>query len=375
MEDRNLKWGVGVIAVATFVVAALLIAASTSFDVPFGVGQYTVMIEVDRAPGVGRNTPVRRDGVLIGRVETTESIEGGRLITVRLNQDEPVLTTDLCQIRPSSLFGDAVIEFTQTSAKEGIAIAPGATFQGRALRDPMDVITNLDVNNSVESLGRAGDAVAELATRMNRIIGDEADGEKLDVLLEKGIVAMDEFSRTMKRVSAVAESLDAIVGDQQTQQDLQKALASAPELMDRLNRVVSQAGETIGTLDAAITSATRNLENIEGFTKPLGDRGPELAQSAISTLENAELALADISRFAKSLGQSEGTVGKLVNDPELYNNLNTAIYNANVVLGRVNEIAKQLRPILNDARVFTDKVSREPGRLIGGALNQGPGIK
>ena len=31
--------------------------------------------------------------------------------------------------------------------------------------------------------------------------------------------------------------------------------------------------------------------------------------------------------------------------------------------------------VTEDARVFMDKVAREPGRIVGGALNRGPGIK
>ncbi|MEM9186911.1 MAG: MlaD family protein [Planctomycetota bacterium] len=375
MEDRNLKWRVGVIAVVTLVVAAVLIAASTSFDLPFGVGQYTVQIFSKKAPGVGRNTPVRRDGVLIGRVDYTESAPGGRLITVHLNQGEPVLTTDDCQIRPSSLFGDAVIEFTQTDRKGGAALTEGDTVNANALRDPIDVITNLDVNSSVESLGQAGEAVAELATRINRIIGQEADGQRLGELLDKGVAAMDEFSATMKQVSDVAADIDAIIGDEATQRELNRALASAPDLVDELDAVIQQAAKTIQTLDGAIVSAKQNLDNIQGLTEPLGERGPELAQSAIAALENLELAAGDISRFAKSLGESEGTLGKLVNDAELYNNVNTTVYNANLVIARINELAKQLRPILNDVRVTTDKVAREPGRLLGGALKKGPGVK
>ncbi|MEM8864687.1 MAG: MlaD family protein [Planctomycetota bacterium] len=366
MEDRNVKWRVGVIAVVTFVTAALLIAASTSFDLPFGVGQYTVQIFADRAPGVGRNTPVRRDGVLIGRVDFTEPTEGGRLITVHLNQGEPVFTSDRAQIRPSSLFGDAVIEFTQTD-QPGQVIEPGAVVEAEALRDPIDVITNLDVNSSVDSLGRAGEAVAELATRINRIIGDEADGQRLGELLDKGIVAMDEFNLTMQQVSGVAADIDAIIGDEQTQEELRRALARAPNLVDDLMAVIDQTSSTIETLDGAIVSAKVNLDNIQGLTEPLGEQGPELAQSVITSLENLELALADISRLANSLSDSEGTVGKLVNDAELYANVNTTVYNANLVIARINELAKQLRPILNDARVFTDKISREPSRLVRGA--------
>ena len=42
---------------------------------------------------------------------------------------------------------------------------------------------------------------------------------------------------------------------------------------------------------------------------------------------------------------------------------------------QISELTARLRPIIEDARVFVDKIAREPGRLIGGALNNGPGIK
>ncbi|MEM6798634.1 MAG: MlaD family protein [Planctomycetota bacterium] len=374
MEDRNVKWRVGVVAVATVVITALLIAVSTTFETPFGVGQYRVQIMVKRAPGVGRNTPIRRDGVLIGRVDSTEPVAGGRLITARINQSEPILASDRIQIRPSSLFGDAVIEFAQ-SGDEGPQVEPGATLQGRALPDPIETLTALDVGPAVDSLGRAGESVAELATRINTIIGEQADGQRLDELLDKATLAMDDFSRTMQQVSEVAAALDGVIGDQQVQQDLKQALADAPAFMSEIRGVAQQAATTITTLDSAIVSAERNLKNIEGLTKPIGERGPELAQSVISALENLDVALADISRFAKALNDSEGTVGQLVNNPELYNNVNTTVCNANLVIARINELAKQLRPILQDVRVFTDKVAREPGRLVGGALNKSPGIK
>lgn len=396
MEDRNVKWRVGVVAVATIVITALLIAVSTSFEAPFGVGQYQLQIKVDRAPGVGRNTPVRRDGVLIGRVESTKPIPGGRLITVRINQGEPILRSDRCVIRPSSLFGDAVIEFTQSGEPDLLdeptalggpdsaihlvqaieldptvdpdnVVQPGEVVQGRAMPDPIETITSLDLGPAVESLGKAGDSVAVLAERINAILGDEADGQRLGALLDKATIAMDDFSRTMQQVSEVANDIDSVIGDQQVQQDLKSALANAPEFMQEIRGVAQQATTTFDSLDKAVVSAEQNLRNIEKLTKPLGERGPELTQSVISALENLDVALVDISRFAKSLNNSEGLVGQLVSNRELYDNLNTTVCNANIVIARINELAKQLRPVLNDVRVFTDKVSREPSRLVRGA--------
>jgi hypothetical protein len=51
------------------------------------------------------------------------------------------------------------------------------------------------------------------------------------------------------------------------------------------------------------------------------------------------------------------------------------LVNTNYVVVRFNELVARLRPVIDDARVFMDKIAREPGRLIGGALNSGPGIK
>ena len=42
----------------------------------------------------------------------------------------------------------------------------------------------------------------------------------------------------------------------------------------------------------------------------------------------------------------------------------------------VQELSTQLRPILNDTRVFTDKIARHPETLgIRGAIQRSPGIK
>ena len=54
---------------------------------------------------------------------------------------------------------------------------------------------------------------------------------------------------------------------------------------------------------------------------------------------------------------------------ELYQNLNRAAIN-------VERISRQLRPIVNDVRIFTDKIARDPGRLgVRGALRKPTGIK
>jgi phospholipid/cholesterol/gamma-HCH transport system substrate-binding protein len=75
--------------------------------------------------------------------------------------------------------------------------------------------------------------------------------------------------------------------------------------------------------------------------------------------------LADLSQ---TLNSREGSIGQLLNNPHLYQELETAA-------GNVADITRELRPIVNDARVFMDRAARHPGIIIRDAISPGSGIK
>jgi hypothetical protein len=75
-----------------------------------------------------------------------------------------------------------------------------------------------------------------------------------------------------------------------------------------------------------------------------------------------------MNKFTRTLNSREGTLGQLMNNPEVYNNLSQAIVN-------VNHLTRQLEPILCDVRVITDKEARHTGDFIRDAISPGPGLK
>ena len=78
--------------------------------------------------------------------------------------------------------------------------------------------------------------------------------------------------------------------------------------------------------------------------------------------------LAQVERFGNQLNNNKGTVGQLLNDPALYQQLNEAAAN-------INEVSQRLRPIVEDVRVLTDRVSRNPGIVLRDAVQPGAGTK
>ncbi|MEQ8837582.1 MAG: MlaD family protein, partial [Lacipirellulaceae bacterium] len=169
MNDRKRAFQLGVLGIATFFVASILILWNSDFSaLPFG-DKYQLQMLVDQAPGVAPQTPVRRRGLLIGRVADVEATDEGALITIDINEGKVVKTNEKPRIQ-SSIMGDAIIEFVPVRSSEGAqAIAPGAIVQGGYNPNPVDMLATMqgDLRETVQSLGRAGDEVAMLAERLN----------------------------------------------------------------------------------------------------------------------------------------------------------------------------------------------------------------
>ena len=67
------------------------------------------------------------------------------------------------------------------------------------------------------------------------------------------------------------------------------------------------------------------------------------------------------------LQNSEGTIGKLLNDTEIYDNVLETVEN-------VRDLSVKLEPLVNDLRSFADVLARDPGMIgVRGALDRRPG--
>ncbi len=113
----------------------------------------------------------------------------------------------------------------------------------------------------------------------------------------------------------------------------------------------------------------QNLKNLEGLTKPLGQRGETLVQRMTDGTDKLNQVMDEMLRFSRSLNDPDNALGQLVNNPELVRHLTRAVKN-------IDDLTRQLKPILDDARVFSDKIARHPEVLgVRGAIKPSPGIK
>jgi phospholipid/cholesterol/gamma-HCH transport system substrate-binding protein len=145
-------------------------------------------------------------------------------------------------------------------------------------------------------------------------------------------------------------------------EDLRKSIAELPQLL-------TDTRGTMNSMRTTVESVDRNMRNLEGFTGPLGDRGEQIVTRVDRAITSLDDLLGELSDFGKKLNSGQGSLGRIMSDPDLYQNLNKAAQN-------IAQITCELRPIVNDARVFADKIARHPELLgVRGAIQRSPGTK
>jgi phospholipid/cholesterol/gamma-HCH transport system substrate-binding protein len=415
MNERQMQFRVGVVMFATLIIGALLATLNGPLPkewLPLGRQTYRIAIQLPQAPGVGPNTPVRKNGLLIGRVATIEDLDNGVILHVNIDGDRRLLTSHVPHVR-TSVLGDATIDFvTEPTGVPPQPIADGATIQGMVDPNPFDAIAKLgdlqdDIQQTMHALTRAGNEVADLAQRVDEAFGTETEEGRVKRLLDTTEVAMTQFGRTMGAINeilgdepVVAQTREPgtprngrqLLNRQPMPNGQQPFLEQVPtnsqppvnaeppvdgqEMRQRIRQGLNEFPDAIRdlrvTMDqfrVVLESANRNFRNLEGFTEPLGRRGEEIATSVVDAVDGLDRLVEEFTVLSQALNSREGTLGQLIHNPQLYENLNRLVHNANQVIVQINDLTLRLRPIANDARVFMDKVAREPGRVVTGGLS------
>ncbi|HVT27793.1 MAG TPA: MlaD family protein [Lacipirellulaceae bacterium] len=431
MNERQMQFRVGVIVFATLIIGVLLVSLNAPLPsgwLPWGHRTYEVGIKVDSAPGVDRNTPVRKNGILIGRVTSIEEQSDGILLRAEINSNRPLYPEYTPHIR-TTVIGDATIDFEFDFKHKRLpqnekSVPAGYVFNGVADESPFDAIAKFgtlkdDFADAAHSLNQAGREVGDLAKNLNDIIGDKSHKGRLDHLVDTTDRAMKQFENTMTAfneiigdlppegveqsvarpplqgqppsvappfngqppaigqppIDQVPRNLAPPAGAQPVPTGAQP-VPNGPEMRQRLRRALNELPDAIHemrtTMDdfrVVLESANKNLKNLEGFTEPLGQKGVQFADALLKVVSGIDQLVADFTSITRAVNNPRGTIGQLLNDSKAYDNFNILMMNANTVLGDIHKLAFRLQPVVEDARIFMDKIAREPGRLVTGGLN------
>ncbi len=210
-----------------------------------------------------------------------------------------------------------------------------------------------------------------LTQRANEVLSDENRKAIVTTLQNLQATANEVLSKENR------DSINVIIKNvKEGSDDLNKALKLSSQLvvkadnaMKDLSEAMKTANVTVKNFNDRVTQVKIILDDVAKLSKPLA----EVAEPTLKNISRAadELATTIIEsrKIITLLSRPEGTIGKLTNDPALYNQLVDATTNLNRTLIRAEKIAK-------DLEIFADKVARKPESIgIGGALRPSMGLK
>jgi phospholipid/cholesterol/gamma-HCH transport system substrate-binding protein len=385
MDERVIKFRVGVVVVAAVIITIILVMLFGAWPTVLQ-SQYELHVKFPEAPGIAVDTPVRKSGVLIGRVSNVKLLEeGGVLVSLNIYDKYRLRRNEMCRISTGSLIGDAVLEFVPAGQAQLVnrfdadgnsilepdeikyantRVSDGDFMsEGVVSGNPMQVLVNLEdtMESAFVSVSRAGDEVSELVRTVNETMGD--DQGQLRRIMQKTEVALEHFDATMR-------SLQTVLGDEELVARLKASLAEMPELVHTSHDTMLRAGTAIDSIQRAAEKAEARLDDIAGLTEPFRDNGPQMSEHILNITRNMEDITSDLQVFTNAMNSQQGTISRLVHDDELYHKIDGIVSNA-------EELSRRLGPIVQDVRIFTDKIARDPRQLgVKGALDQRPsGLK
>lgn len=425
MDDNRLRFGVGVLVIAAIGVGIILTFLFGAVPQVL-TGEFKVLFAFPAADGISSNTRVVLRGVEIGRVIDKQLRDDDVLVTVGIeSQYQDLLTLEyLPEIKLDKLItNESKLEFIKADEAELVKLykerLPDIRNQSYSVNDylnltdvakqtdPFSLIVNLEdeLRQTLESVRSASSSLQSVGDNVNSLVGDargvvqQADSQVGDVAQEARN-ALIEFQGAMRDVrnvvgdpelknslgDALAELPKVLAEARTTLQSTQKTFESFERVGSRFEDVGTAAVKTVKNVDQTIDtvretvqsaqrsfgSAERAIGNIETITTPIAENSDELVAQVMSNLRNLDKTLRQVETFGASLNNSNGTVRRLLEDDDIYWQVRRTIENVELATAK-------LRPILDDVRIFSDKIARDPRQLgVKGALDKrstGLGLK
>ncbi len=345
-EHRSVRVG-SVVVVALLVLAAAIFLIGSQNNLFRRKNHYRVRFAT--VTGLQAHNPVKLSGVHVGRVERIVLPEdpGEHLLVVHIAVDKRfggrVRTDSRARIKTLGLLGDKYVEITSGSP-EAAEIPDGGEIPAAEPTDVDKLIaTGEDVVEQIVAISYSLAALLQRLERGEGVLGQlmspldpdqpsvpekiYATVESVERLTEafesgRGPLARLVFDEQMgERLAQSVDRLEAILAQAEEGEGLMPALLTDTELRAKIETLA----ENLTATTADLAELTRSLEDGEGLLPRLvfdEEYGRETAH------ELREL-LVELRAVAAKLNAGEGTAGRLIEDPQVYEAIHDVIVGVN----------------------------------------------
>lgn len=267
-------------------------------DLPIFRQSNVVEAYFSQADGLSAGNYIYLNGVTVGSIKRIELAEGGDSVRVgmNLNLDVDIPKNSTAYLESSGLLDEKAIVIERGDAEENLEY--GDTINGIYRGGMMETLKqegeqlSEDVSESFEKLNR-------LLAQLNNMIDDTTKGK-----LER---TLSDVRNTTREVATIFEG---------KRSDMESSIEHAERILANVDTVSSR---NKGRIDSVMIGLDKSLNELETLSHDLQQTNDQLNQ------------------VLTKINNGEGSLGKMINDPTLYNNLESMSAEMDQLIKNINK--------------------------------------
>jgi len=364
---RKNEFVVGLIAIIGLALLVFLLMRASNLKI--GTNEKEIVIRFDYVGGLLKNAPVNMYGMEIGKVTSVQLMEDWVEVKARIDKKAVIREGYQIFIDTSGVVGEKQLDIANgpaknLPAKEQLLNGTNPTSIGNILIKAGDITYKaIDILDSVQSFVNTNEK--ELQTGVSRIKDFARETKQT---LDVTIANINTLLAKINRLSG-EEDVNQIVTDTKTflndiNKDRERIIPVVESIADNLDKTLSDASPKINTSLQDIEKLSRELrvstekmrEYIEAVNNSLSNFVKEFKENAGSANQKLQNGLDDLSksgaelsvvldrveRLVTNVEDGQGTLGKLVKDESIYDNLGMTLAGSRKAIDNLNTTAYNL---------------------------------
>lgn len=326
MSENKRNIAIGLTVIAGLAMLCGLITLFAGLPQLFRTG-YEVHMRFEQTHDIIAGDPVYLRGKRVGLVTKVSFTDGDprKGVTIVAKVDSDIILPKNVEVKvfTKGLVGKGYLSLippAETDEAVGFfSIDDIIELQG--IHDPGGGLLPKELIDSMKSFG-------DLAKNLNDLIAPAeksttAPGTQPATSQPAGPVLPSGLKGTVARMNRTLDALYAITGDDKNQANFKTAL-------ENLAKATAKADEAMGAIKDFVKKGEKTLTGADELTRKL-----------ITSAEDISALLAAIRVTVDKINRGEGTAGKLMNDPKLYNSLTQVGEQMTELIKDFRRLAKQ----------------------------------
>jgi len=320
MSERSIEMKVGLLILAALAILGGFVLVMGGFQ--FG-DTFTIAIDFNHPGGVQVGAPVKISSYKVGQVRSLQFLGGkldprtGRRVQVRV-------TASIEEQYREAIREDAEVYVTAQGVlgEQYLEIDPGS--HERPPMQPGTVIRGIDAPRLDLFLSRA----YELLDALTTVLRD--DREVIEEFVHRGLALlralnelMGEDGEKLRRVIANVETLSA--ESVELVRGVRARYVDSPEIQRTLANIDRLSAAVARDIDPILSSTRQTLDGANRLTSTIGPTEQQEIRRALRDLGEvsgrAQTTMRDVQTIVGRMRRGDGTVGALLADEEIYDDL------------------------------------------------------